>query len=107
MLVLEVAAVEKLDQVESIGIFFEATQVGTVQLDAAMGGVELGKGKIDAVKFEEAEIGGVELDAAAGSAVVELETGELTAVLHVVVVPGPFVAVKGDNFHKPRQQDSK
>ena len=105
MLVLEVAAVEKLDQAESIGIFFEATQVGTVQPDTAMGGVELHKGEIDAVEFEETEIGGVELDAAAGSAVVQLEIGELTAVLHVVVV-GP-VDVKGDDFHKPRQQDSK
>ena len=50
-------------------------------------------------------IGGVELDATEGSAVVELETGELTAVLHVVVV-GPSVDVKGDDFHKPKQHDS-
>lgn len=100
------AAVEKLDEAESIGILFEAVKVGTVELDTAMlGGVDLDKGEIDAVKFEETEIGGVELDAAEGSAVVELETGKLTAVLHVVV--GPSVDVKGDDFHKPRQQDNK
>ena len=100
------AAVEKLDEAESIGIVFEAAQVGTGELDTAMlGGVELDKGEIDAVKFEETEIGGVELDAAEGSSVLELETEELTAVLHVVVV-GP-VDVKGDDFHKPRQHDNK
>ena len=108
MLVLEVAVVEKLDEAESIAILFEAAQVGTVELDTAMlGGVELDKGEIDAVRFEETEIGGVELDAAEGSTVEELETGKLTAVLHVVVAVGPSVDVKGDDFHKPRQQDNK
>ena len=68
---------------------FEAPQVGIVELDTAMlGGVELDKGEIDAVKFEETGIGGLELDAA----VVELETGELTVTVHVAVVGS------GDDF---------
>ena len=40
-----------------------------------------------------------ELDAAEGSAIVELETRELTAVLHVLVV-GPSIDVKDGDFHK-------
>lgn len=66
-----------------------------------VGGVELDKGEIDAVKFEETGIGGLELDAAEGRAVVELETGELTVTVHVAVVGS------GDDFHKPRQHDNK
>lgn len=81
---------------------FEAPQVGIVELDTAMlGGVELDKGEIDAVKFEETGIGGLELDAAEGRAVVELETGELTVTVHVAVVGSV------DDFHKPRQRDNK
>lgn len=54
----------------------------------------------------EREIGRMNLDAAEGGAVVELETGELTTVLHVVVV-GPSVDVKVDDFLRPRQHDNK
>ena len=51
LLALEVAALEKPDEAESTGILFKVAQVGTVELETAMlGGVELDKGEIDAVK---------------------------------------------------------
>ena len=54
LLVLEVAAEEKLEEAESIGRLLEAAQVVRMELDTAMlGRVELDKGEIDAVKFEE------------------------------------------------------